>query len=80
MTLTAEQVRAVQRGEAVFVTVDKTDCVLVRRDVYDQGTPTYDDSPLDIRDAYPLMDEVARREGWDDPAEDLYDDLVPKKR
>jgi hypothetical protein len=27
----------------------------------------------DIRQAYPLMDAVARREGWDDPEMDSYD-------
>jgi hypothetical protein len=27
----------------------------------------------DIRQAYPLMDAVARQEGWDDPEMDSYD-------
>jgi hypothetical protein len=26
----------------------------------------------DIREAYPLMDAVARQEGWDDPEMDSY--------
>lgn len=28
---------------------------------------------IDIREAYPLMDAVARCEGWDDPEMDSYD-------
>ncbi len=27
---------------------------------------------IDIRDAYPLMDQVASAEGWDDPEMDVY--------
>jgi hypothetical protein len=28
--------------------------------------------------AYPLMNEVARREGWDDPEMDVYDERYPR--
>ena len=28
-------------------------------------------------DAYPLMDQVAAREGWDDPSMDIYDEFQP---
>jgi len=31
-----------------------------------------EDDDMDIREAYPLMDVVARREGWDDPEMDSY--------
>ena len=31
------------------------------------------DEEIDIRQAYPLMDAVARQEGWDDPEMDSYD-------
>ena len=34
---------------------------------------------LGIQDAYPLMDEVARREGWDDPEMDIYNDFTPQQ-
>ena len=37
MNLTAEQERAIRGGQAVPVTVAGTDCVLVRKDVYDRG-------------------------------------------
>ena len=32
MTLTPEQLRAIQSGQAVSVTVDQTECVVVRKD------------------------------------------------
>ena len=34
--------------------------------------PLAEEENFDIREAYPLMDEVARREGWDDPEMDSY--------
>jgi len=34
---------------------------------------TEEEHNLDIREAYPLMDAVARQEGWDDPEMDSYD-------
>ncbi len=45
MILSAEQLQAIQKGEAVVLTVDETECVLVRRDVFQkiQQGP-YDDS------------------------------------
>jgi hypothetical protein len=38
------------------------------------------DAQLDsgIEAAYPLMDEVASREGWDDPEMDRYRQLDPR--
>jgi hypothetical protein len=35
---------------------------------------------LDIREAYPLMDAVARAEGWDDPDMDSYNIYARKPR
>ena len=35
---------------------------------------------LDIRAAYPLMDAVAAKEGWDDPSMDIYNDLLPPEK
>jgi len=80
MILSADQLKAIQHGEAVPVTVEKAECVVIRKDVYDKVKElVYDDSEVDICEAYPLMDAVARQEGWDDASEDLYDDLVPGK-
>jgi hypothetical protein len=49
--------------------------VLVRADVYERLKGLdYDDSDFAIKDAYPLMDEVASREGWNDPEMDSYNE------
>ena len=45
MTLTPEQTRAIQNGQAVSVTVDHTECVVVRKDVFQKIRElAYDDS------------------------------------
>jgi hypothetical protein len=36
------------------------------------------DAEMDIRHAYPLMDEVAREEGWEEPEMDTYNTYAPK--
>ena len=47
--------------------------VLVRAEEYQRlKTLLYDDSEFSVRNAYPLMDEVAAKEGWDDPEMDSY--------
>ena len=45
MILTAEQLRAIQQGEPVAITVGQTECVVVRKDCFrEMQPPTYDDS------------------------------------
>ena len=57
-----------------------TTYVLISEEVYERlKNMLYDDSELDIREAYPLMDEVAAKGGWDDPDMDVYDRLPPGK-
>lgn len=77
MILTTEQWQAIQSGKAVSVKIDETECVLIRKDLFAKRfEPT---SEFDVRQAYVLMDAVARKEGWDDPREDIYDDLDSRK-
>jgi hypothetical protein len=38
------------------------------------------ESECDVREAYPLMDAVAAKEGWEDPALDIYNDLDPRRK
>lgn len=47
MNLTSEQVTAIKNGEAIPIDVDQTQCVLIRRDMYDKvkRAVEYDDSP-----------------------------------
>jgi len=40
---------------------------------------TAEDVDFDIREAYPLMDEVARQQGWDDPEMDSYNIYSPAR-
>jgi len=35
-----------------------------------------DEQGEDIREAYPLMDALAAKEGWGDPAMDIYNDFA----
>ena len=46
MQLTTEQKQALERGEAVPITIDQTECVVVRKDRYESTRPEidYDDS------------------------------------
>ena len=36
----------------------------------------YDDSEFSIEEAFPLLNEVLGKEGWDDPAMDIYNDIT----
>jgi hypothetical protein len=69
MNLTAEQERAIQRGQAVRVTVAGADCVLVRKDVYDRGDePDY--GPWTADETNLLAAEAAdvlAGDGFDEP-------------
>ena len=66
MILTQEQQRAVEDGEPVALTIDGTECVLVRRDVYLRLEPEDDTGPWTIEEMDLLADEaegmIARRE------------------
>ena len=74
--ITPEIRQAIERAgeEPVELTDPDTNSVyiIVRADLYDRMRALCDD--FHIRDAYPLMDQVAARDGWDDPAMDVYND------
>lgn len=53
--------------------------VLLSAQQYERIRPFLDDEHFDISEAYPLMDEVARSEGWDDPEMDVYDQLPARQ-
>lgn len=54
----------------------KATFVLLSTAQYDKFRALLNDEQLDISQAYPLMDEVARSEGWDDPEMDVYDQFA----
>jgi hypothetical protein len=74
--LTDEQCQAIEKdpGLPVRVIDERTNTVYVilRADIFDRVRPLLDEGECNIRDAYPLMDAVARKEGWDDPEMDSY--------
>ena len=49
--------------------------IIVRAEVYRRMRLFCEE--LEIRDAYPMMDQVAAREGWDDPSMDVYNEYQP---
>jgi hypothetical protein len=54
--------------------------VLIRAALYERlKALLYDDSEFPLNEAYPLVDEMAAKAGWDDPAMDVYDDFAPKE-
>ncbi len=84
LTLTPEQHEAIGKAvnsSAVPVLDPASNAayVLVPQEVYRRLVP-YDDSEFDISEAYPLMNEVARNAGWDDPELDVYNQYDPRKK
>jgi len=53
--------------------------VLLRDETYERFRSLFEEDPFDVAEAYPLVGEVARKEGWDDPAMDAYDRLDPRR-
>ena len=84
--LTREQREAVaQQGETPPRALDPdthTTYVLIREKVYARIEALLGDEQGDqfTRDMYPNVMEVFGREGWDDPAMDIYNDLDPRSQ
>ena len=79
--LTDEQEEAVKRDETAPVRVSdasgKTRFVLLPAEDYERIRSLLEENDdLDIRETYLLQEQVARAEGWDDPALDVYNDYV----
>jgi hypothetical protein len=49
--------KAIQDGQAVVLNIEDQECVVLRKDVYDQAPKPleYDDSELDVRELEPLL-------------------------
>jgi hypothetical protein len=67
MELSTDQMRALENGEAVPVTINHTSCIILRTDVYERVQAL-----LDMEASYPLIDETFR-EGWEAPGMADYD-------
>lgn len=84
--LTLEQRQAVaQQRETPPRAVDPdthTTYVLIREEVYARLRALLDEEEGNqfLRDMHPHIMEVFGREGWDDPATDIYNDLDPRRQ
>ena len=81
MQLSMQQKQAIENGEAVRIDAEGIDCVLLRRDVYDQVRQRLgcDDGSLTAKERQFLLQQAAERAGWNDPEMSVYDDLDPRK-
>ena len=83
--LTLEQRQAVsEQGEVPPRALDPdthTTYVLLREEEYHRlkALLTGQEDDRFLRDLHPHVMEVFGREGWDDPAMDVYDDLDPRR-
>ena len=74
MKLTAPEKSAVANGEAVRVSEDGLECVVLRADVYDRLKHLlYDDRQWTDRDLRRILAKSAEGNGWNEPAMDDYD-------
>ena len=64
----------------VFDPRDNRAYFLVPADMYERLRRGQEDIAGGIEHFYPLMDDVARCEGWNDPEMDAYDQLDPRKQ
>jgi hypothetical protein len=82
--LSDEQRQALQEQGATPLRVldaeTNTLYVLLRADLYERVKPLFEEDDFDVSEMYPLMDEVARQEGWDDPDMDVYNELDPRRQ
>ncbi len=82
--LTLEQRKAVagapETPPRVMDPSTHTKYVLVREEVYDRVRRLFeaDDDSQFVRDMTPHVMEIFGRDGWDDPAMDVYNELDPR--
>jgi hypothetical protein len=75
MNLSTDQLKALDRGQAVPLKIDKRECVVVRRDVYERVKDlSYDDTEMDPAEAYPFVNEVMADDDANDPTLESYQD------
>ena len=82
--LSEEQRQALDQdpGKPVYVVDAATQShyVLIPAEVFQRIQALLGDEEFEPREAYPLMDEVARKEGWNDPEMDAYDALDTRRK
>lgn len=77
MQLTKEQQEAVEKGESITLDVDGTECVLIRKDVFERVKAVVPEDLPSLDEQRRLLRRTGEMAGWDDPDMDVYDDLKP---
>jgi hypothetical protein len=80
--LTQQQWQAVHEQSEVRLIDPQTNeaFVLIRAEAYDRLKQLlYDDSEFSTEEAFPLLNEMLGKEGWDDPAMDIYNDITARE-
>ena len=68
--ITKEQMQAVESGEAVQITLEGTECVVIKKEVYESVRDLIDDAhPRAMKKHLSQLME----EDWSDPAMNVYD-------
>jgi hypothetical protein len=75
MILSNEQKKALDSGQVVPLVVDGTECVVLRRDVFELGQREvpFDDGAWTAAEKESLLKAVGKKAGWDDPELDVYE-------
>ena len=75
MDLTADQYQAVENGEAVAVKLRETDCVVLRKDVYDRIATLLNANQFTTDEERARLGwEAGVSIGWNNPEMTQYDD------
>jgi hypothetical protein len=77
MNLTKAQQQAVEKGETVTVELDGTECIVIRKDIFERVQVVIPDDLPSIDEQRHLLRKTGEMAGWDDPDMDVYDDLQP---
>ena len=82
--LTLEQRRAIscqgQEPPRAFDPDTQTTYVLIREDLYERLKSLLTEDDQFVHGLYPHVMQVFGRDGWDDPAMEIYNDLDPRRQ
>ena len=81
MHLTSDETHAIENGQVVPVAVNSTDCVIMRKDIFERVKYLiYDDSELSHEEMQHLLARLGSLAGWDDPQMDVYDNYDEERK
>ncbi len=81
MQLTTDETQAIENGQVVSVAINKTECVILRKDLFERVKYLiYDDSELSPDEMRHLLARLGSEAGWDDPEMDIYDNYDEERK